>query len=557
MPTPARGIFAVALLSLLAASARAQDFKDSKSAPITVLVDAPVIPLGGTVTIHGQTLAQNTTRPVTIRIAWIKSLAATPTGSPPPPKKETTPYHPDGTFSITEKPTQEGLYRAIAISPDTTGRDSVDFSVTDGVAYASSVGDIVKADLDVSADEVDEIIRNIEAEPDSPAKSDALAQLPELKAALADRGATAQAFHDAVINYTAIFQSDPSGAPALAAGYAQLGTLNRQSYILQGQINDAIKESKHANLICDKLIPIEEGFKLLNTMFSLMSGYKLVLNQWNGLTMKLQGFKSVLPKLPLAARAATFAFEKGTGALPGIAAKISIYITAKIFDKYCQKFEGPVTGSMLAQYFKDGEQWWQYTIDIEGEMVLAYRKDSDPSKPIALKGHLYGTGTKFTVKEKALEVLQRKLLAGGIVAGRTIPPVGTPFTRIPGAMAIQASPTSFFIPVDATMQDKKLKLTISPARIDFNPTYTMARGGYVVGGTLSMNVVYFTTFEVPYDNAHGLIEKATDSDLGPVEIPIIVGKDLMIADRSFTQTRGKVKAKGTYNLHIKLCNPGC
>jgi hypothetical protein len=136
-------------------------------------------------------------------------------------------------------------------------------------------------------------------------------------------------------------------------------------------------------------------------------------------------------------------------------------------------------------------------------------------------------------------------------------PVGVPFTKIPGAMAIQAAPTSFFIPVDATMQDKRLKLTISPARIDFNPTYTMARGGYVVGGTLSMNVVYFTTFEVPYDNAHGLIEKATDSDLGPVEIPIIVGKDLMIADQSFTQTRGKVKAKGTYNLHIKLCNPGC
>ena len=67
-------------------------------------------------------------------------------------------------------------------------------------------------------------------------------------------------------------------------------------------------------------------------------------------------------------------------------------------------------------------------------------------------------------------------------------PVGVPFTKIPGAMAIQAAPTSFFI---------------------------------------------------------------------PVEIPIIVGKDLMIADQSFTQTRGKVKAKGTYNLHIKLCNPGC
>ncbi len=53
------------------------------------------------------------------------------------------------------------------------------------------------------------------------------------------------------------------------------------------------------------------------------------------------------------------------------------------------------------------------------------------------------------------------------------------------------------------------------------------------------------------------IQAAPTSFFIPVEIPIIVGKDLMIADQSFTQTRGKVKAKGTYNLHIKLCNPGC
>src|SRR5450432_181400 len=114
MSPSARGILSAALVALTTASLHAQDFKDSKSAPITVEVDAAVVPLGGSITIHGQTLAQNTTRPVTIKIVWLKSLAATPPGSAPAPTKTTTPYHPDGTFSITEKPLQEGRYRAIA-----------------------------------------------------------------------------------------------------------------------------------------------------------------------------------------------------------------------------------------------------------------------------------------------------------------------------------------------------------------------------------------------------------------------------------------------------------
>ena len=35
-----------------------------------------------------------------------------------------------------------------------------------------------------------------------------------------------------------------------------------------------------------------------------------------------------------------------------------------LFEKYCERFEGPVTGKMKAQYFKDGEKWWEYTTQI-------------------------------------------------------------------------------------------------------------------------------------------------------------------------------------------------
>ena len=72
-----------------------------------------------------------------------------------------------------------------------------------------------------------------------------------------------------------------------------------------------------------------------------------------------------------------------------------------------------------------------------------------------------------------------------------------------------------------------------------------------------MNVISLVHFEVGFDNARIIIGKATDSDLGPIEIPVRMDKDRTIAERTFSATRGKVRAKGNYDLRVKVCNPKC
>jgi hypothetical protein len=131
------------------------------------------------------------------------------------------------------------------------------------------------------------------------------------------------------------------------------------------------------------------------------------------------------------------------------------------------------------------------------------------------------------------------------------------FSDFEGVMAMQVLPTAFFIPVEGELVGEKLKLTLGPSRTDFNTTYTVAKGRYAVGGVLSMGVIVFTSFEVGFDTARGFIDKATDSDLGPITIPVAMGKTLMKAERTFTAQRNKNIAKGEYEVKITLCNPKC
>jgi hypothetical protein len=539
------------------ASASAQEFKDDKTAPISVEISPQVVPTGATVTIRGRTLAQNSTKPVTITLTWLRSLAASPKGGGPPARHLTTPYRPDGTYSTSDTPEREGQYRATSVSPDGTGRDSIEFSVTDQSTYLAAQADVLKAGLDAASDEVDEMIRVVTDQQPSPAQRDALPELAALKAALANRNAAVEQYRSALDTYGAIASADLKAGgkydigSKFRSGYSRLDEWHTQTALVTTQLKETLTESKKANVVCDQLIIVEEGFKLANTMFTLLGGFTKALSFFSEASPYTGPFRD----LSFKAKAFAGAGNLAVNAIPGTAAKVARFATSYIFNQYCQKFEGPITGHMRVQYYHEGEMWWKSTVDIEGQMTLAYRKGGDPKQPVALKGHIVGTGTKFTVWEQALRVLKRKLLQGGIVAGRTVAPAGIPYTSVPGAMALQAAPTAFFMAVDGTLKDGKLLLTIGPARTDFNEYYTRARGGYVVGGTLSMNVVYFTTFEIQYDNAHGLVDKATDG--APLEIPVVIEKDRMTAEKTFKGERGKVLAKGFYDLNVKVCNPGC
>ena len=544
---------AAALLLAPTGIAQAQDFKEGSVAPISVEVDGPSIPVGSPITIRGHTVARDAAKPISISVAWLRSLQPGSATARPALARLVAPYQADGSYSVVHQPPVEGRYRVVAISPDGSGRDSVEFDVISGAQSSSAAVDELETGRGLASDVVDEIARIIQDQPPSPAQRDALEHLPPLRQALANRNDAIVQYRGALKLYQQIAEQNPGLAVAFGPGYRQLRDFQRESAQLIPELKGVLAESRKSNIVCDQLIVVQEGFKLASVMFGLANGFKTAV----GFFLEKSPYTGPISTLSFKAKALAFAGGKAVDGLPGLAAKVSGVIASTLFDHYCERFEGPIKGITKVEYYSNGEMWWRYTVELEGQMTLAYRKGSDLKKGVALKGHIVGTGTRFAVMDQALRVLKRKALAGGVIVGSTIPPVGFPYTSVPGAMALQAVPTAFFIPVDGQFINGKLKLQLGPSRTDFNETYTLARGKYVVGGPLSMGVLHFVHYEIAFDKARGIIDKATGADAGPIEIPVQMGKDQMIAERVFTAARGKVLAKGNYDVKIKVCNPKC
>jgi hypothetical protein len=572
------GLTTACLLGLGCASVSAQDMKESKNAPITVEADPVLAPSGSEILLRGKTVAIDSKKPVQLTVTWLRPLNPGPAGPAPAPASSSAAYQADGSFQVKHLAGREGVYRVDALSPDGSGKASAEFKVAGFASWSDNQTEAMEKALDLGNDLLGNLEQIVDSQPPSPAKQDFKDKVPALRAALAERKAALGELRGAFEIYGRIVKASPATAPAFQKLTRSFTDFQRKSEELTPKMKQALADSKKSNRGCEDLVKVEEGFKLMSAMFNLAQAPAKILIAFGADlatsvaadkappncedTCKLgftQAVKQHLWLRPDVIKAATKAkvFGNYVSNLPGLAADLSVFVDHALFDKYCERFEGPVSGKMKAQYFKDGEKWWEYTTQIEGKMTLVYKKGSDLSKGVAMSGHLAGTGTRFTVKEDALRVLKRKVLSGAVVVGGTTAPLGIPFSDFEGVMAMQALPTAFFIPVEGELVGEKLKLTLGPSRTDFNTTYTVAKGRYAVGGVLSMGVIVFTSFEVGFDTARGFIDKATDSDLGPITIPVAMGKTLMKGERTFTAQRNKNIAKGEYEVKITLCNPKC
>ena len=477
--------------------AHAQDFRDSKTAPIKLVAETQPIPVGTPMTIRGTTIAADTTKPVRITVRWLRPLVPGRKATPPEPSELSARYRADGTFAVYFASEQEGRYRVVAVSPDGSGRDSTEFSATGMADETPSVADSLVESLNVAVKLVDAMERIVSQQPVSPAQREFTARLVPLRQALQKRQAAVDDLRAALAVYSRIVATSPATAGAFGRLNRTFVDFRRQSDELTPRMRNAIEVSKSANRVCDDLVKVEEGFKLLGLMFTLAQvPAKILIAVATDFATAAAGDKApadcgdkcklaftqaikqhlwIRPESFKAAERATLHYNYISN-LPGLAADLSVYASHSLFDQYCERFEGPVEGKMKAQYFANGVKWWEYTVAIKGAMTLAYRKGADARNGVALKGHIVGTGTDFTVWENALRVLKAKVLAGATVVGRTGVPVGFPYTDVEGVMAVQAVPTAFFIPVEGNLVGQRLSLTLGSARTDFNPTYTQARG---------------------------------------------------------------------------------
>lgn len=307
-----------------------------------------------------------------------------------------------------------------------------------------------------------------------------------------------------------------------------------------------------ADALAEDLNRVKEVLDLLKKPVDLITGYA------GGPLAAAAKKKAVMPDLtPLHASLgqATRTLRGPTGLATwltqaeALRAEVAAFVAKRLFDPYCQRFEGPFTVEFEANFRNQGGTlWWSYVMSLSGHLALRYPATLAGGKA-ALTGELVGCATRFRSWDDALRVGWPKLMAGAL----TFRTVKEPFHGQNLGAAGSACPAGFEIPVRGELTGETLTIELQPARRDFGKQLSQVR--YMVISPLAGGLPATTSFELPYQDAFFVMQRATGNK--PMTFPVrVVGKQLVIEHQGQT-TSGSGGAKGVYKLNAKVCNPGC
>lgn len=480
-------------------------------------------------------------------------------GEKPKPTVLNVPLDADGDFNGVFKDTvRGGTYTAVATAPDGRGVARTVFNIyaaddlkTEAPAVVTSIWQNANTILDI-------VSVKVEALPPSPAKDKFRDKVKKLRAKVGEPMPPMNQIP------TVIIVGTPQNIPKLVGPIDQGKKLATRSA-------EEIKRLNAKQTTCDDLEVITEGLKWVSFMWNFLS--KNILETSANLATEALGVLS--SKMAVKAGAPSeISFLVGEATRQNqsiIARKVSInnalgeltnLLAADaeiLMNAYCQVFTGPVTGTMKASFsdINSGSEWWNYNYKVIGRLVLHYPKNATGAR-VGLKGHIEGYGYDFHVWENALSVLYPKLTASAVQLKRLFPPfdmgneLSTALTDYDeGSVAGILAPNSFFIAVDGEVTKDEMSIRLGPARTDFD---AKARVLAITLSPLTLSLLP-TAYELPYKDAHFLIERAFEGDV--VVLPLKTAGDTMSAERQFKAQRGGLEASGEYTLNIKTCNPGC
>ena len=240
------------------------------------------------------------------------------------------------------------------------------------------------------------------------------------------------------------------------------------------------------------------------------------------------------------------------GAVPGLILDTAQWFLQAGFDKYCEKWEGPISATFIGESFtKQGEPFFDYTIVLDGKLMLLYGKDTPAGQPVKLKGYIEGAGS-FDVRDNPKPVA--RLVPGTVMFHRVTSPPGSGYWDELGQASRGMVPHSFRIPVTGIMAGDSIMLELGPADHDFGPTVNGVSTWVIMPlGGLVPQVI---NSNIALQKAHPIIDRVLRRH--PV-LPIARSKDAMVAQGTFARdtTNDTHTARVRTTLTMKACNPGC
>ena len=240
-----------------------------------------------------------------------------------------------------------------------------------------------------------------------------------------------------------------------------------------------------------------------------------------------------------------------------LAGDVIAYANDQLFAKYCEKFEGPFSATMVAHFYSKPNaqghmvEWWGYSTEIHGTLVLRYPKEA-AGTAVALSGQLEGGATRFAYREDVFDKdLYGSMAKGGRVWLLDVAPAAA--DNAAGGMANQlTSPTSFLIPVKGQFANGKISIDFGDATTDFNTTYTRAHTLYMVVAPTTLGLPVFGHFSLPYVGAQFILHHIARGDYTVLQ----AGKSMVIERTDRKEFPGKGNL-ASYSITLKACNPGC
>lgn len=526
----------------------------------------------------------------------LKAVFTMPSG---PPVTQRVPVQADGSFQFCANNTgTSGNYKVCAQSPGGKYTREVRFHLDPGMSPPDAAP--VLGQMAV------ELVTRIEALnrtlPYSSATENLNKDLTDLEVRLLDGLKQIAVFDKALHDILQLRNDYPAEKPVFDDLIQKLSIFQNTAWLEEEKITALIQRSKPGAVQCDDISLIVEE---LNAVADLISDIEEPMKEvaaWEASTLKGAGPEDTThyclgvpnaggptpPNAPDHLRFTNALQELDPGDEPiqyfDTALQETQSIISKnseaVFDAYCQKFEGPVTGSMDALVTTAGTRWWRYVIQLDGSLVLRYPKKATGAV-VQLSGEFRGTATHIDVWENSYAVLFPKLLnglgAGYVhkVSAAVLPGGSSPAKLGFGANSMEATssadfpkhntdtfgPADFVIPVKGTLDKTSIIFELQPSEHDFEEDVMKMRAKYLVVSPMALVPVFQEIDFPPYKDAHFMLMRAFEGER--VEFRIQINPNSMEISKSFAPKPhgGPVgtqsTATATYKLTVRACNPGC
>lgn len=240
------------------------------------------------------------------------------------------------------------------------------------------------------------------------------------------------------------------------------------------------------------------------------------------------------------------------GAVPGLILDTAQWFLQDYFSQFCDAWEGPLSGTFLGESFtRQGEPFFDYTIQLDGKLKLLYPKNVPAGKALTMLGFLEGNG-RFAIRDNPKPIV--RLVPGTVMFHRVTAPPGSGYWDELGQASRGLLPHSFRIPVKAIMAADSIVLTLQPADHDFGPTIAGLSTWVIM--PLAGLVPEVVNASIPMQKAHPIIERVMRRR--PVLRITSEGKSMTAAGTFSRDTTNADKtARVRTTLTVKACNPGC